>query len=156
MNNSILYFDQLFDEIFSEFFTFPKRAQMLLDMAAKDDFVAKQLPSYPVSNIYVEKSGTSVLEIAVPGFEKENVSVSIQGELITVTATKKEEEETAEKEGRTYLCRRLAKREFQQSYKMASAADVDKISVELNNGILRIEIPLKEEEKRKPKQLEIK
>lgn len=152
----MLYLDQIFDEIFNNFFSFPERSRLLLKDATKDDSLQKQFPSYPVSNYYLESNGTNVMEFALPGFTKEDLDVSVVDNILTIDAEKRDEEEKTEVEGRTYVCRRLAKRSFKNSYKLPSAADIEHIDVQMKDGMLRIAVPLKEEAQRKPKQLEIK
>lgn len=154
MSTNFLYLDQLFDEIFNNFFYNPTRAKFLLDQASKDEALAKRIPSYPVSNFYIEKDGTSIMEFAVPGFSKDDIKVLVDGDVLTIEASKQEDEE--EPKERTHICRRIAKRNFSSSFKLASIADVERISVDLKDGLLKITVPIKEREKQNIKQIEIK
>ena len=149
----MIYFDQIFDDMFNDFFRFPDRTLRLLDQAVKTNSVSDALPSYPVSNLYVDENGTSTIELAVPGFQKSEIKVQVTDNILTIEGSHTDE---IEPKGRRYICRKLAKRSFKNSYKLISASDADNIGVSLNNGLLTISIPLKEEEKRVVKQLEIK
>jgi HSP20 family molecular chaperone IbpA len=154
--SNLMYLDQIFDEIFSNFFNDQCRTKRLLTEASENKSIQERFPTYPVSNYYLEPDGTNVMEFAVLGFQREDLDVSIVDNILTISGEKCEEEEKAEKEGRLYVHRRLAKRNFKNSYKLASRVDIDQLDISLKDGMLKIRIPLKEEEKRKPKQLEIK
>jgi len=149
------YLDQLFDEVFDSFFTFPERSRQLLTQMSRSESqpLEKRFPSHPVSNIYLEKDGKAIFEIAVPGFDKEDIKVEFLDGLLTVKAQR--QEEMGDKDERMYFCQRLARRNFEISYKLPTAADTEKIESEMKNGILKITIPVKEEEKKIPKQIPI-
>lgn len=108
--------------------------------------------SYPVFNCYITEDGTCVLEIACTGFSKDELSINRENNIVTVEGKKKEG--VGENEAK-YLFRKLAKRDFQVSYELSNKLDFDSIKIKLENGLLEIKVPLKENEKPIKKELKI-
>jgi HSP20 family molecular chaperone IbpA len=96
-------------------------------------------PSYPVCNDGLLKDGTFFSEIAVTGFKKENIKIEIEGQQIFIKVDGDKEDDD-----RKYSHRGLSKRSFKFGYKISDQLDIDKIRTTLENGLLTIEIPLKE------------
>jgi len=109
-------------------------------------------PSYPVCNDGLLKNGSFFSEIAVTGFKKEDIKIEIEGQqlLIKVTNNDKEKEECYQ-----YSHRGLSKRSFEFGYKLSDKLDIDNIKTKLENGLLTIEIPVKESAKLKKRIIEI-
>lgn len=102
--------------------------------------------SYPVSNCYIEEDGSCIIEIAVTGFSKEEIDISLKDNVITIEG-KKDKDEKDKK--RKYLFRKLSERSFRVSYELSDKLDTEKINTSLENGLLIIEIPMKEIERKK-------
>jgi HSP20 family molecular chaperone IbpA len=101
-----------------------------------------ETPSYPVSNYSVKKDGTSVIEIAVSGFDSEEITVKREDLKIIVIGEKKEGKGVGD---RKYIYKHIGERDFELSYCGSEKWDYDKLNVKLSKGILSIEIPIKEE-----------
>ncbi len=112
-----------------------------------------ETPKYPVSNYYIQKDGTSVIEIACSGFSKDELKIERIGDKLTVIGEKYSTEKENEKK---YSYRNIAQRDFKLSYKCSDKMDLDNIDISLDLGILKIVIPMKENEKPKIEQLKIK
>ena len=92
---------------------------------------------------------TRVLELAVAGFEKDEISVSQDNKKLIISAEKaKKDEETK------YLHKGIAQRKFTREYALWEFWNVK--SVDLNNGILYVVINREIPEEKKPKKFEIK
>lgn len=95
-----------------------------------------------------------VMESELPGFEKEDIKLDINGEFLVISAEHTAESE--EKDDKTKYIRR--ERRF-GSYKRSfdiSDVDAEAISAEYKNGILTIELPKKKPAEPVAKRLEIK
>ncbi|MDO4862578.1 MAG: Hsp20/alpha crystallin family protein [Ruminococcus sp.] len=95
-----------------------------------------------------------VMESELPGFEKEDIKLDINGEFLVISAEHTTESE--EKDDKTKYIRR--ERRF-GSYKRSfdiSDVDAEAISAEYKNGILTIELPKKKPAEPVAKRLEIK
>lgn len=93
------------------------------------------------------------LQYAVPGFTKDDVSVSIDNGVIRIEAQRKESDET---DGDHYEYRGIAYRNLSTSYRCSENIDCDAIECGLENGILTIIIPLKNNKNNEVKKIEIK
>ncbi|MBA3649144.1 MAG: Hsp20/alpha crystallin family protein [Chitinophagales bacterium] len=87
------------------------------------------------------------LELAVPGFNKNDFSVKIEGNLLTVSGEKKNE---SNREDETFTMREFNHTSFSRSFTLPNTVDSTKISGEYVDGLLKIFIPKKEEAKQKP------
>lgn len=98
----------------------------------------------PTVDIY-EKDNTIFLEAELPGFDKNDLNVDIEGKIITLSGERKEED--PEGENRYRQERRYGK--FERSFRLGFEADSSTIKARYENGILTVEVP-------KPAEQEVK
>jgi HSP20 family molecular chaperone IbpA len=89
---------------------------------------------YPV-DIYETATGI-VFEIAAVGADREDITISTQGDQLRVTYNK-----STERESTRYLNRNIAKRNFDLGWRLSAKFDLNKISAKLDKGLLVLEIP---------------
>ena len=107
----------------------------------------------PSVNIRENTDGFEV-EMAAPGFSKEDFRIELNNNLLTISSEKKVEKET--KEGENFSRQEFSYQSFCRSFMLPSSISSDKIGAKYENGILRVSIPKKEEAKPKPaKQIQI-
>ena len=136
-------------------YSFTPYFSSIIDKIAFPDF--EPTIKYPVANCYIENNGVCVIEIAVTGFSKENIEIMREGNVIIVKGKgNTDKDDDLFESNRRYLFRRLAKRNFRVSYKLSDKLNFDKIKTFLENGVLKISIPLKENEKPIVEKIEIK
>jgi HSP20 family protein len=104
----------------------------------------------PTADILDAKDAVTII-IELPGMDRDDLSVNIESNLLTISGERKAPEE----EGET----RVIKSErcfggFCRSFSLTSRIDVDRISAAMDKGILTVTLPYKEESK--PKQIEVK
>jgi HSP20 family molecular chaperone IbpA len=111
----------------------------------------KKFFPYPI-NIYniidtkQNKNLTTVIEIALAGFNKDEISVkAIKGKSLTVKLTPHNEEIYKEGVIRKNLTYGIAKREASITWSLNAKVDLEKFKTIYKNGILTIYLPLKEE-----------
>ena len=106
----------------------------------------------PLVNIY-EKDDIFYLEAQLPGIKKENVKLEIDGDYLSLSAEQcKENEVKSDK----YYMKEIAQGKFVRSFRFPQEVDKDKLSAKFEDGILKVELPKKEEIKPEVKQIEIK
>jgi molecular chaperone IbpA len=129
-NKALSIFKQLrpvsvgFDSIFDNF-------QSMFD----DDYIYDIQPSYPPYNIV--KSGTNMydIEVALAGFNKKDINVSVEQGLLTIET--KAEKDTSDKDtGGEVLHKGISKRKFKRTFTIAN--DVKVIGAELKDGLLKV------------------
>ncbi|MCD5408753.1 Hsp20/alpha crystallin family protein [Candidatus Bipolaricaulota bacterium] len=115
---------QLMDELLRDFSTFD------LDLT----------PSFGRSDVYF-KDKTLAIETELPGARKEDVQVRVEGDRLIISGEVKRSEEVREdnyiRMGRTYGA-------FRRVFPLPEEVeDKKKIKAKFENGVLRVEIPLK-------------
>lgn len=93
-----------------------------------------------------------VVEAAVPGIPLENIDLSVEGNVLAISASKEETEE--EKEDKKTIYRETRQRSFHYTTNLPRGVNAEKAEATMEDGVLRVEIPVAEEEKRK--KIEIK
>ena len=108
--------------------------------------------SHPV-DIYENKMGL-FFEIACTGLTKDQIDLSLEGDILKVGYTKETDEKCCEVVDCEYINKGIARRSFNLGYKIASKYDLSQAEAEMENGLLKIYIPFSKESK--PKTLKIK
>lgn len=113
-----------------------------------NNWMEKANATAPAINV-VESDKDYKVEVAVPGMTKEdfNIHLGDENELV-ISMEKKVENE--EKENKKYLRREFSYTKFQQSLYLPDNVDKEKITANVANGVLTIELPkYSQEEKAK-------
>ncbi|MCP4650334.1 MAG: Hsp20/alpha crystallin family protein [PVC group bacterium] len=110
-----------------------------------------EAPKHPKTACHITDNGTVVLEIVITGFDRDDIDVKREGETIIISASR-DNIECKSKE----VWNDISKKKFETSFCFNDKMDLDKINLKIENGILIIEVPMKEEHKPVVKQLEIK
>jgi HSP20 family protein len=97
-----------------------------------------------------EKEDQYVLEMSIPGFQKEDVAIEVDKDLLTISS-----EITAEKEESTeqFTRKEFGKQSFRRSFNLPKTVDLDKIEASYKNGVLSMVLPKKEEALPQPKRM---
>jgi molecular chaperone IbpA len=107
--------------------------------------------NYPPHNIVKYSDDTYAIEVAVAGFNKEEVTVEVDQDQLTIRGIKNRPNADA---GVEYLHRGLAARDFEQTFTLAEYMEVRGAKVE--HGMLQIDIHRLVPEALKPRRIEIK
>ena len=95
-----------------------------------------------------------MLEADLPGFKKEDIDVNLENNYLTIKAERKVENEEKDKKGRYIRCER-SYGSFVRSFDV-SDVDTDKITASYEDGVLKLNMPKKENALHTAKKLEIK
>ncbi|MBU2947063.1 Hsp20/alpha crystallin family protein [Zobellia uliginosa] len=90
------------------------------------------------------------LELIVPGRKKEDFNIEVDNELLTISSEVKTEEEVKDE---NYTRREFKFTSFQRAFTLPESIDVDAIKADYVDGVLKVELPKKEEALPKPKRL---
>ena len=99
-------------------------------------------------NIHEDENGFH-LELQVPGRSKEEISIKLEQNLLTISAEAKKGEEKNYKTIR----REFATNSFSRSFNVDNKINVDGIQAKYEQGVLVVFLPKKEEIKNSPKQI---
>ncbi len=100
----------------------------------------------PGANI-LESDKSFIIELAIPGCEKDDISIQLENGLLTISHEPKEKKESSDFR---FARREFSKSSFSRSFRMSRWIDLEKIEASFKNGILEIEIPKKAEAITKP------
>ena len=116
-----------------------------------NDWMVKANATAPAINVFETEKEYKV-ELAAPGMTKEDFNVHIDEENnLVISMEKKTENKEEKKEGR-YLRREFSYSKFQQTMILPDYVDKEKISAQVENGVLNIDLPkFSEQEKEKAK-----
>lgn len=103
----------------------------------------------PTLDVYDEKD-RFLVSVELPGMKKEEINLSYQDGVLTVSGERKHEREG--KEGETFRSERYFGK-FQRSVSMPASVDASKIAATYKDGVLQIDLPKAEEAK--PKQIQV-
>jgi len=116
----------VFDDIFNS----------MLDMPT---LINRTTQGYPVADIYKNDDGSTTLEFALAGFNKNELFVEVKPEERTITVS-------ANSNNANENQRRIARRSFKKTYvNYDNNLDLSKVEANYENGLLTINLPTRPE-----------
>ena len=121
-----------------------------------DRLAQKELNYSPLTNV-IEGNDKIVLELVVPGFEKDQIQLSVEKNILSVKSNLIDNEVEGEdkKNEPKYSRVEFQKRNFEKKFRLSDQLDQEKISADFKNGILTITMAKKEEAIPVKRQIEI-
>ncbi len=115
----------VFDDVFDNFFNdFPR-------------YLKQTTQGYPVVDIYRGDDGNTIMEFALAGFTKKDLSIDVQPDKRSITVAADSGVEGGEESSR-----RIARRSFKKTYvNYDDNLDLSAISAKFENGLLSITVP---------------
>ncbi|HQW93851.1 MAG TPA: Hsp20/alpha crystallin family protein [Ferruginibacter sp.] len=113
--------------------------------------VREDLLHFPPANI-VEKNDVYTVELSVPGMEKTDFAVKLDGKILTISSEKKTETAL---ENEKVIRKEFSYKAFQRSFTIDEKIDATNITARYENGILKLDLPKKEEVKKVTKEITI-
>jgi molecular chaperone IbpA len=110
--------------------------------------ITNEKPSYPPYDIIATDDETNLLQVAVAGFTKKELSVVVQDAVLTITGKKKD------KQKGDLLYQGIASRNFELKLAVAEYWEVASATVE--DGLLTVTFTKELPEEKKPKVIDIK
>ena len=137
--------DLLFNSFFNEFFGtswYPYLITTFEDIQPK--------VSFPKVNVR-ETDDSYIVDIAVAGFDKDDVKLELKDNCLSISADKKNEGEDG---GEKYIRKEISSRSFNRVIRFPNKISNDKLNASYDNGIIKISMG-KEEVKEKDSGIEI-
>jgi HSP20 family molecular chaperone IbpA len=95
-----------------------------------------------------EKEDTFIIDIDLPGYDKENIQIEVENGYLTVQASISEDKE--EKEKGKFVRRERFNGTCSRSFYVGDDVKSEDVKAKFKNGILSLEIPKKDETKEVP------
>ena len=105
-----------------------------------------------MTDVHEDEDGLHVT-VELPGMSTDDVSVSVENGILSISGEKKQETEEGDAESNYHLVERRYG-SFERTFRLPRSIDSDKVKAKFENGLLNIDIP--KSEKAKKKQIEIK
>jgi HSP20 family protein len=103
--------------------------------------------------VNINESGNAYhLEVAIPGMEKTDFTIKLDGVLLSISAAKKEE---VKDENLKSIRKEFSNKAFNRSFTLDEKIDAANIVAKYENGILKVDLPKKEETKTASKEITI-
>lgn len=126
--------------------TFPRFSNLF------DNILETEFPSITRSEMFKtpalvnikEVKDSYIIEVAAPGFTKENFSIKVEGNMLAISGNQSETtENTAEK----FTRKEFSFSSFTRNFTLPKTVEAGKITATYENGILLVTLPKKEEAK---------
>jgi HSP20 family protein len=98
--------------------------------------------SYPID--MREEDSTIVIEAEMPGFKREEIDISLEGDMLKISAERK----PAETKGKPHVSERKYTR-VERVIQLPNTVDEEKAEAHLQDGVLEMRLPKTEKESRK-------
>ncbi|OFX43710.1 MAG: hypothetical protein A2046_03605 [Bacteroidetes bacterium GWA2_30_7] len=93
----------------------------------------------PLVNIY-ENDNSYKIEMALPGISKEQISINVEKNILTITSVNSDKTEDDKK----IILKEFDYRNFEKKYTLSKDLDLENIVAKFENGIMQIEVPKKQ------------
>ncbi|QXV64231.1 Hsp20/alpha crystallin family protein [Mucilaginibacter sp. 21P] len=118
-----------------------------------DSFIADRLVTrVPAVNI-AENDSEFHIELAVPGLKKEDFKISLDKNVLSISAEKKSE---TTDEAKKYSKREYSYSSFVRSFTLPETVDYSKIEADYTDGILKLTVAKREDAKYQSREIAIK
>jgi len=99
----------------------------------------------------IEKDDAFHLEAETPGMTQKDVSIEFHNGVLTL---KGHREQSSESDKNDYRIREFSKQSFARSFRLSDQIDPEKVVASMDQGVLKVTLPKKEQAK--PKKIDIK
>ena len=131
-----IFGENLFDDFFSDPFA-------IVTTQGHNPLYGKHAKNLMKTDVR-EKEDSYELDIDLPGFKKEEITVELKNGCLTISATKGLEKEESEKDGK-YIRQERYTGACSRSFYVGEAITQEDIKARFENGILKLFVPKKEE-----------
>jgi molecular chaperone IbpA len=126
--------------------TFLNNAIGFEDMFNRFDYLTSINSGFPHYNIRKETEGKYVIELALAGYKKDEVSVEVKDNVLIIEGKSKEDLSN-------YVHQGIAKRSFKRQFQLADYVECN--GGKLEDGMLNVELEYNPPESKKPKKIAI-
>jgi HSP20 family protein len=125
----------------------PDDVEQLFDRAFRYPFVARRRPFWPAlrreatwlpdMDVF-ERDGKTVVRLDLPGIKRENISVTVDNDMLLISGHRKEEKEMKEE---NYYCSERATGEFSRGISLPEGVKAEEIEATYQDGVLEVIVP---------------
>lgn len=143
--------------------TLPSLIENFFGRDMDEFFSQRAMQNVPAVNV-VEHADGFRIEVAAPGLKKDDFKLNLNHNNLTISAYREDKQEQpanqsdqgGQTNGEKYARREFSYTSFQRTFMLPGSADADQIQANYEDGVLKINIPKREEARVKPpRQIEI-
>lgn len=112
---------------------------------------AQEWAASPRIDVFEEENEV-VVKAEVPGLERENIELSLEGDTLTIKGEKKKEEKLEDED--YFYCERYYGA-FSRRVELPTEVQTDKVKATLKNGVLEVRLPKTETAKKKEQKIKV-
>ena len=121
----------------------------LFDEMFNDPFFTRKPEVKLMKTDIREKDNAYLVDIDLPGYEKGDIKISVEDGYLTVSAKKESNDEEKDDKG-NFIRRERYSGECSRSFYVGEDIEAEDVKASFKNGILTLDIPKKDEEKKLP------
>jgi len=123
---------------------FPATVNELFDNLFANNWNTEERANFvPATNI-VENEKDFIIELSAPGFNKTDIKVEVEKDMLVISGEHKEEKK---EEKANYTRKEFNYGSFKRSFSLPENVNTDNVEAKYENGILNIVLPKRTEEK---------
>ena len=123
----------------------------LVDRIINRDFDLWEGGRVPAIDVY-EEGDNIIVKAEVPGVKKEDISVSLNGDILTISGKSQEEKEVKKE---NFYRKEIRSGTFSRSITLPAQIDKDKVKASYKDGVLHLTLPKSPEEKKKEVKIKV-
>lgn len=108
-----------------------------------EDWFTSILPSnisQPTTDVYMDGDKQLVVEAHLPNFDQKDINIDIKDDTLEIQAAK---HETVQDKQKKYVVRESSSN-FYRRIRLPAQANTAKVTAEMEDGVLRVQVPLKQ------------
>ena len=121
----------------------------LWDDIFSDPFFNRKMEVKQMKTDIREKDNAYLVDIDLPGYDKQDIKIEVENGYLTVTAKKESSNDEKDDKG-NYIRRERFSGECSRSFYVGEEIEAEDVKASFKNGILTLDIPKKEEENKIP------
>ena len=129
-----IFNENLFDNFFDDDFMMPS-------MFGKNDPLYGKHAKNVMTTDVRETENSYELDIDLPGFKKEDVSLKLDGGYLTISASKGLEKDEKEKKDGKYIRRERYEGQCSRSFYVGDGVQAKDVNAKFEDGILKVSVP---------------
>ena len=119
----------LFDDLLRGFFVRP----------VNPDAATAEAAPVPMRVDVTEQDGAYRVNAELPGFKKEDIQITVEGDVLTIAAENKTESE--KKDAGKVIYRERRARSYARSFRLGNTVDFNAANAKYENGVLELTLP---------------
>ena len=121
-----------------------------------DRLEKKELYFSPLTNVF-ETDGKITLELMVPGFEKDQIKLAVENNMLTVKSNLVEKDTGSKEQQKELQYSRIEfqMKNFEKKFRLSDKLNLEEVQATFKNGVLTITLAKKEEAIPAKRQIEI-